>query len=283
MRERPLTGTESHPEALSRHDPVWTAPVLQRREGLPLGNGQMGTVVWGRGPLTFSLMGPRTVVPQAWGDVELIPKGVLREATMRLRLIDATAEGRLVTGQGAIGWTAWIHAEEPLLVIEVCAENEERGAVFRLLEARQLWPEVARMRARLDYPPVETGVSGEARWLRQRIPVGGQYAIAWQTRQAAVGRHQILWLSLVQEDGGDVLAAALELVRAASETGLAGLRAAHEGWWKTHYEAALAAAANRRLEGPDWLSVYYRGAVWRPNRPLLELPGPQKEAPDRSW
>ena len=51
-----LFDTSRFEDFLSRHDPVWELPAKKWEQGLPLGNGDLGVMVWGSGnPLMFTL------------------------------------------------------------------------------------------------------------------------------------------------------------------------------------------------------------------------------------
>src|SRR5262245_43333046 len=130
------------PAFLSRHDLVWKRVPARWEDGAWLGNGLLGAMVYaegqqalawqlGRSDVTDGARRPAPLLARARlpsGRMVLEAAGEIRGLEARLDLWNAELTGRLATGRGALRLTSYIHAEEPLLVVELEPEGGESEA-----------------------------------------------------------------------------------------------------------------------------------------------------------
>jgi len=122
------------------------------------------------------------------------------------------------------------------------------------------------------YEPPQTGNEADGcRWLRLVFPAGGEYVVAW--RLASGGDSARLAVAVLSHnDADDPLAAALELVRGATE-GEDHLWPEHQAWWLDWWRACRLTIPDEWLENLFYVEMYKLGCCSRPGGLPITLQG----------
>jgi alpha-L-fucosidase 2 len=280
------------PAFLSRHDLVWRRLPQRWEDGAWLGNGLLGAMVFaeGKGALCWQL-GRSDVTEHAdradpllararlpIGRMVLQTAGEIRGFEARLDLWNAELRATLTTDRGVLRIASFIHAEEPLLVVELEPEGGESEARFTFrpdlafverLALRNL-PITA---ADLNPPPfVEE--HGPARVSVQPRRSGGEYAVAWQQTAEPGGGRRLVVSIADSYPGPGARRQALQAVVRASAGAAADLRASHRAFWHAYYPASFVSLPDTRLEGFYWIQMHKLAAATRADRPAIDTLGP---------
>jgi alpha-L-fucosidase 2 len=289
------------PAFLARHDLIWKRLPTKWEEGAFLGNGLIGAMVFatedeGRQALAFQL--GRTDVTDHRTGVEpmlaapRLPIGRLmlyldgKPVAVgghegRLSLRDAEWTGRLRTDAGTIELRSYVHAEQPVVVVELDARGGERDAYF------QFRPALA-INERLLARPVPLGeehlnpapfLDEIPRYRGVRVSVqkrksGGEYAVAWQERSLGPGR-RLLVLSIADSfPDAQARQQAAAAVQRAMADGPVKLRQTHRRLWHAYYPQSFLSIPNARLESFYWIQMYKLASATRGDRPAIDTLGP---------
>ncbi len=279
------------PAFLARHDLVWKKVPAAWQEGAFLGNGLLGTMMFaeGKGGLTWQLgrsdvTDPRTDAranranPRLpIGRFLLETAGEVTGGGARLDLWNAEVSGTLTTSRGALSYRSFVHAEEPVLVIELEPSGGEREARFAFR------PEVAIVeRLVMRKEPIGPEHLNPAPFVEERgalrvsvqpLTGGGEHAVAWQV--APAGRRRLLVLAITRSteaEGARKEAAAA--VERALKLGAERLRRSHRAFWHGYYPASFVSLPDTRLESFYWIQMYKLAAATRADRPVIDTMGP---------
>ena len=284
------------PRFLAQHDLLWKRAPAHWDEGAFLGNGLVGAMVFADGKQSLAWQLGRTDVtdrrdPDKFepmlarprlpiGRLRLETAGPLGQTQSRLSLHDAEWTARIITDGGSFGVKSYVHAEEPVLLIELDTSQLKPGAEPRFVFEPAL-PINERLLAR-QYPITEIDLN-PAPFLLERGPVrvsvqrrrhGGEYAVAWQERSLPGGR-RLLALSIADShpDASAREQAAAAVTRAL-RTGAARLRRSHQAYWHAFYPASFVSVPDPRLESFYWLQLYKLASATRRGRPAIDTMGP---------
>jgi len=291
-------------EMLARHDLVYEAAPEEWRDGFLLGNGHIGSVIWGDGaPLKITLDRPdlwdlrsprlrdrrysyarfrelfeagriaeikdifdfrrRSLVPTrlppprfelSFGQAVIGFEG-------RLALADATASGTISLPGLRIRWEAYVPASEEVLVLRV---SSGRGTHFSLRPRLDHLSAAARKELRRRrFPPPRVGPES----LYQEIPGNGGYLAAWRRLPESDGAETHLLTLLVGGDEESLAAEAkIRFDRVAGD--LAGVRRAHEAWWREWWKRSWVSVPDARLEALYFAEMYKFGCNARSDAKL---------------
>jgi alpha-L-fucosidase 2 len=293
------------PAFLARQDLVWKRLPRKWEEGAFLGNGLIGAMVFapedeGGQALAFQL--GRTDVTDHRTGVEpmlAVPRLPIGRLLLqlagkpiadgghegRLALWDAEWSGTVRTDEGSVELRSYVHAEHPVLVVELAARGGERAARFQFRPAlaineRLLARPVPLGEEHLNPAPFldeQPGPGGPVRVSVQRRKAGGEYAVAWQERSLGGGR-RLLVLSIADSfpEGFRPLARqqAAASVRRALADGPAKLRRSHRAFWHGYYPLSFVSVPNSRLESFYWIQMYKLASATRGDRPAIDTLGP---------
>ncbi len=225
---------------------------MKWEEGAFLGNGLMGAMVFapedeGGQALAFQL-GRTDVTDHRTGVEPMLARPRLPIGRLllhldgkplaqgghdgRLALWDAEWSGTVRTEAGSVELRSYVHAEQPVLVVELAARGGETDAYFQFQPAlaineRLLARPVPLGEEHLNPAPFiddQPGPGGPVRVSVQRRKSGGEYAVAWQERSLGGGR-RLLVLSIADSfPGAEARQQAAAAVRRALADGPAKLR-----------------------------------------------------------
>lgn len=294
------------PEHGIRYDP----PATRWDEGLPLGNGMLGALVWGDGePLRISIdradLWDLRPVPEFSGadyrfdrvrrwheegrhaDLKrMLDDPYNRPAPTRLpvgRIEITPAGGRfdksaldIADGVASTpGASVFVHATEPVGLVRIAGAQPP---AIRLVpppfaEKPQTFVAVDHGHgalADLGYPP-PAEISGD-NWQAWTQQGWGdfRFAVYADWRQTNAG-WLLAWSVASGAKGADPLGSARVQVRRALATGWDGMLASHRKWWSAYWSKSGVALPNPLLERLWYLELYKFGAASRRGAPPISL------------
>jgi alpha-L-fucosidase 2 len=190
----------------------------------------------------------------------------------------ATAGMTFANGASA---RVWVHATEPLGIIEVTSEAPVTLKVavpaFGGMDAGPGKPSiVAGDVAQLGYPDPQESAGDQFAAYEQEGWEGFRFAayLGWRRDDAAKTTVGIWTVASSFETDGSPLELARERVEQALDGGLGSLRASHEAWWKAYWQKTWLRVPNKRIERQWYLDTYKFGAAARVDTPPITLQGP---------
>jgi hypothetical protein len=276
------------PAFLARHDLVWSRLPTEWQEGAFLGNGLLGAMVYGEGKNLLSFEVSRTDLTDRRTDphpmrahprlpvgrVVIETAGAITGFTGRLDLWNAELIGTLVTDRGQVRLRSFIHAEQPVLIVEMDPSAGERDARF-------VWRPDLAIRERIVIRKGETILPedlnpapyveerGAMRVSVQRRTAGGAHAVAWQTDN----RRLALSIATSHPDDG-CRQLARDAVERAWREGPARLRRTHRAFWNAYYPQSFLSIPDTRLESFYWIQMYKLASATRADLPAIDTLGP---------
>ena len=297
---------ENNRERISQSDLIYERPVAHGREGQPIGNGRMGTMVWTtpgalhcqinrsdvfavnkdhgstRGGATDGFGGCAQVVVDVGGS----PFGAKDGFRQRLSLYHAecTVEG------GQVRARCFVAANRDVLALEV-DDGREEPQPLRMTVSMWRAPEVrtGAHLARYTFGDLANRVLVEQRFSEGAYDCASAVAAGAAGEAARVepnadrertlvlparkGRRLLLIAGAASCDRReDVGAAALTRLAEAADAGYEALRAEHERWWaglwsRTHVRLSSADGAAERFERLRNLQLYYLASSSRGRLP----------------
>ena len=206
------------------------------------------------------------------GHFTFATKGKITGGTMRVRLYDAEAVGKISTEKGEVEWRLLAHTRLPLIVMEVAAKGGEA--------VRWEWkPDVSVVprkpsKDRTNPPPTIAEKDGMHLCVQKRSCDGSDYCTAWQEVPAGGNTRRLL--ATVADDwpkpGSDATAAAAIVEGRTAD--FAQLLAEHRAWWHAYYPASFLSIPDARMEAFYWIQMYKFGSSIRKGRPLCDVIGP---------
>ncbi len=288
--------TVDWPAFLARQDLVWRRPPTRWEEGAFLGNGLLGAMAFapeprridfqlGRSDVTDHQTGREPILARPRlpiGRFEVHTAGELTGAEARLSLWDAEWRATFRTGRGTLGVRSYVHAELPVLVIELAPTGGERAA-------RVVFQPALAINERLLVRPVPLGEAdlnpapfveerGPLRVSVQRRRAGGEWAVAWQEKALPGGR-RLLLVSIADSfpDASTGPAARDEAARAVAAAAAQGpdrLRRSHQAYWHAYYPQSFLTVPHPRIESFYWIQMYKLASATRADRPAIDTMGP---------
>ncbi|MBI3819092.1 MAG: glycoside hydrolase N-terminal domain-containing protein [Planctomycetes bacterium] len=277
------------------------APILRWDEGLPLGNGLLGSLVWGGGNIVrFSL---------DRGDLwdlrtpEMLQRPDWNYATMQ-RLVAARDQNRLVEMYDAPYDQIPYPTKLPAGRIELTFPEHSASSAFELDLSRALASvkldaggveafvaadrSIIMIRVRGPRPslalvtpaalralgcaPAESGERGGYRYYLQKAPMDLTYAaVVGEKRESNISIFAISVASTA--DGADPLAIGVDRARAALDAGFDNIRIAHEAWWRDFWNISRVRVPDAAIQGQYDITKYYYGSASRTGAPPMPLQG----------
>ncbi|SDD56252.1 hypothetical protein SAMN02799630_03899 [Paenibacillus sp. UNCCL117] len=280
---------------LAPNDMEWVVKPVHWDEGVFLGNGSIGAMIYGeenakkRHVLRFitgrtDVTATRTDRPGfpprvPIGELDLELEGMIYHPTrLRLDLWNAEVRGLLTTTRGEVKLRAFVHSEEEVLAVEVECSEGERGR-------RLTWY------ARSETDPVLINADGIN--LNQFIPEAevlrtaeGEVTVTVQRYQTDEGcvtascevrlsdSRSVCYLSVAQGCGDAAREQAVNAVSQAAATGFGDWVDAHRAWWHRYYRQSFISIPDGQLESFYWIQMYKLASATRPGKPLIDNQGP---------
>jgi alpha-L-fucosidase 2 len=284
------------PAFLARHDLVWKRVPTKWEEGAFLGNGLIGAVMYapagalawelGRSDLTDHRNEPHPMRARArlpLGRIVLETPAPVSGMDARLDLWNAEVAGSLVTQRGSARFRSFVHADEPVLLVELAPGP---GMAPHMGSVRFFYEPDIPINDRLLTRKQETIAPGDLnpapfvlergamRLAVQRRAGGGEHVVAWQERALGGGR-RLLAVSVAtsRADSGARAEAAAAVERALGR-GLDGLRRSHREFWNAYYPQSFLSVPDAQLEGFYWIQMYKLASATRADRPAIDTLGP---------
>ncbi|NCO33483.1 MAG: hypothetical protein AUJ92_11285 [Armatimonadetes bacterium CG2_30_59_28] len=248
------------PSIVSHNDVVYLSPARQGWEGLPLGNGALGAMVWQPEELIFQLNTPLSgVYGGAICRLRLgtLPGTMVGMASYRqqLSLHTATLTTEVVSDSGKVRMTSFMPADTDALVVQV--EDTREDVKERSAEV-ETWRKSASVSTE-DNLILVTDILKHAGEPDYRFAV----AVDLETEKdgaAAVGskltttsRKFTVWLAFAatREKDVDVTASAKEKLTALWARGVEKVRQRHDEWWAAFWKKSFI-----KLDSEDGVADY---------------------------
>lgn len=280
---------------LAPNDMEWVVKPVTWDEGAFIGNGLMGAMIYGeenakkRHVLRFvagrtDVTATRTDCPGfpprvPVGELDLELEGwIFNPTRLRLDLWNAEFGARLTTTRGEARLRAYVHSEEPVMVLELETSEGEKDARFAWYPHAEVDPVLINadgvnlnqfIPEALIEKTVENGV-----WLcTQRYRTNEGCVTAWREVELS-GTRRVLYLSVAK--GCDNLARreAAEAVLKASRADRGEWENAHRAWWHRYYRQSFVSLPDGRMESFYWIQMYKLASATRADKPIIDNQGP---------
>ncbi|WP_239696860.1 glycosyl hydrolase family 95 catalytic domain-containing protein [Paenibacillus oryzisoli] len=281
---------------MAANDMEWVVKPVSWDEGAFLGNGLLGTMVYGeehaskrhvlrmvtgRSDVTAVRMDKPGFPPRVQlGELDLELEGKIYHPTqMRINLWNAELLATLTTTSGEVKLRSLVHSLDPVIAIELETTEGENGARF----AWYPFPDVDPVLKNADvvnlnqYIPQTEVVHSEdedgIRVCTQRYSGGDGCVTAWKEVQVSPNR-RICWLSIARGHSESTQAEAVEAVAQASAANFEEWVEAHRNWWHQYYQQSFVSLPDGRLESFYWIQMYKLASATRVDKPLIDNQGP---------
>lgn len=267
---------------LGRHDPVWTILPKQFDHGAFLGNGLIGTTIFQEGghALRFAL-GRSDVTDHRFdngrlliGGIVLQTKGAIVEGNLRTSLWNAETTGNIKTEEGSVSFSAYIHAQAPVLIVDVSAGGNE-DISFEWDAAKAIVRTDTAHFTNLPYNPEPSwGNEKDIYYCKQSRNAGGSYTTAWNVINERRNVKRLIVTindSYPEEDSKET---AIETIRSLMKKKPDTLVETHRRWWHNFYPANFLSVPDGQVEGFYWNQIYKYGSAIREDGIVLDLQGP---------
>jgi hypothetical protein len=281
---------------LARNDLIWTAAPKTWDEGPFLGNGFIGAYLyhdpknpgWLRVELSRSDLYNRLSAVDssgkliecfryASGHLYIKPKGNITNVAYRLTLHRAETTGTITTDQGELRFRAFVHAQEPLLRLELVGRAGEAKPVCVYEAERAVNP--SRVRNKKTIRPTDIEPEPVVTTINDTV-------LSWQPFQDGGGAGTAV-RTLVEGDVTTIVASlavgwtdespkaeVLRSVQQARPGDYDRSLAIHAQWWAKFYPASFLTLPDARLESFYWIQLYKMASATRANAPAIDLMGP---------
>ncbi|KRE64753.1 glycosyl hydrolase family 95 catalytic domain-containing protein [Paenibacillus sp. Soil750] len=281
---------------MANNDMEWVVKPVSWDEGAFLGNGLLGTMVYGeehaskrnvlrmvtgRSDVTAIRMDKPGFPPRVQlGELDLELEGKIYHPTqMRISLWNAELKATLTTTSGEVKLRSLVHSLDPVIAIEIETTEGESGARF----AWYPFPEVDPVLKNADgvnlnqyVPQTEVAYTEDEDGIRvctQRYSGEDGCVTAWKDVQVSPNR-RICWLSIAQGHSEATKAEAVEAVAQASAANFEEWVQAHRDWWHRYYQQSFVSLPDGRLESFYWIQMYKLASATRVDKPLIDNQGP---------
>lgn len=268
---------------LAKQDLVWDTLPTTWESGAFIGNGLLGAMIysggtnglqWDVGRSDVTDKGDRVAI----GRFVLIPGSAVTNATMRLDLWNAEANGKLKMQAGQLEWHSLTHAKDLVNVTELV---EPVNGVASKIVFQHLPPNPARAEAQgaaiseSDKNPDATfGQTDGINWCQQNFKAGGGYVVAWTGKKISPGEQAFYFTVDYIKTNAPTPANAVAEIKSASNEKLTDLAASHRAWWHDYYQKSFLSIPDARMENFYWIQMYKLGSATRADRPAIDLMGP---------
>lgn len=217
------------------------------------------------------------------GHFALRPQGEILSGNMRLRLWDALTEAEIITTKGKIYLTAWVHADNMVMVVKGRTEGNESYTLEWVPASadspRYLYSQtkegswVSLNTAYKSNPKAEVVERPDGGSSLQKLLYGGETATYWQEMRKR--KNHTLWMSLVHTyPQADALDKARTEVENAVRKGYDEMLDSHRQWWHRFYPKSFLTLEDTRKENFYWIQLYKLASATRADRALIDNTGP---------
>ncbi len=293
--QRPIVDAVDWPAFLSRNDPVWTALPGSWAAAPFLGNGMLGMMVYrendrslrfdlGRGdvqekrPLDLDVLFSRARLPI--GHFSLPTNGRIKGCDLRLDLWKAELRGEVTTDEGALHIRAYVHAEQPLIVVEISPGGGEAVGTVEMKPAQAIsprWLKQGRPRTGdASYPNNPAGrqfvLDGVSVWEQPLLP-DGAVTTAWKQQKDGETTRLLASIRHAYPAGKTTREAVDGINRAASQP-VDSLDQSHRDWWSSYYRQAFVSLPDSYWESFYWMQMYKLASAGRAGGMMIDTMGP---------
>jgi hypothetical protein len=210
------------------------------------------------------------------GHLRVVLPADLTGGTSHLSLWDAEATGTFTSAGGSAGWTAMVHATEPVMRFELMAAGTLASAYFEYMPEEARSPrEVLKNdpRSPVNPSPVLAQLPDGVQTAVHNLYAGGQTAVAWlQTDVAGTKR---LWLSVKHSfPASEAEAEAVAAVRAAAAADQTAWVQTHRNWWHNYYPSSFVSTGDAYWDAFYWIQQYKLACATRQNGWIIDNQGP---------
>ena len=286
------------PAFMARHDLVWKRVPAKWEEGAFFGNGLIGAVMYapegalswqlGRSDLTDYRAHPHPMRARArlpLGRMVLETPTAVSGMDARLDLWNAELFGTVATGRGAVRVRSFVHAVEPVLVVELTSGAGMNAQTMK--ELRFFYQPDIPINDRLltrkqdaitppDLNPAPFVLErGAMRLAVQRRAGGGEHVVAWQEMPSRGNGGRVLVVSVATSRAdSSARAEAAGAVQRALAAGAERLRRTHRAFWNGYYPQSFLSIPDTKLESFYWIQMYKLASATRGDRPAIDTMGP---------
>lgn len=275
-----------YPALVGKNDVVYLTPALYPFEGLPLGNGNLGVMVWNQGGMRLkfnngSFWGAPPAAPPmqcSSGEAQLTDAPAFvegaREFVQRLSLFEGAVLTRAETPGGTVFITTFTTEGQDLVVMRV--RDPRPGPVKRQLTL-SLWRQAAQLTGEGGFIAV-TSPSGHAEGdpLRSTsvlaATVEGLSAEAQPAREGAITltlgdrgpAEYTVYLAcpVVKEKEGDPLLYARTMLEAAQKRGWQALYDEHKAYWASFWSKSALYLTSPEQTADYMANLWYLNMYW---------------------
>ncbi len=279
------------PAFLGNADLLWRRLPMAWYEGPFLGNGFLGSGVYGEpggNAVRFTVQHSQVqdhrpqygalfgLARLPIGYLTLRPVGAITGIDWRLDLWNAELRGTITTAAGSLALRAFVHTDQPVLLIDVTPTDGERGFTWTFQPAVAVSP---RADPSFNKPPPSGYAAnpaptvshhGDVELIAQPLTAGGGHCTAW--REVTRGRTRTLLATVAWAfPGGTPDAAAIDAVRRPVPDG------DHRAWWHDYYRHHFLSIPDGRLQSFYWIQLYKVASAARRDAPPMATSGPWLE------
>lgn len=293
------------PEFMSRHDLLWRTRPIGWDEGIFLGNGILGAMIYSeehrdkRNVLRFVLGRTDITVSRTdrlsfpvrvpIGELALELEGwIYQPCELRLDLWNAEMRAIIPTTKGEVAIRAFVHALAPVLAVEMEADEGERGAKLRWYAAPEVDPVLINsdginLSQYIPETTVHRKASGEISLGIQEYGGNEGCTTAWAVRgpeQVGTNRNGryrqsciITVMNGTSDSAEDLAIREIRNVPGSAE-GWNSWVLAHRRWWHDYYPASFLSIPDTRLESFYWIQMYKLASATRADYLPIDNQGP---------
>jgi len=268
-----VTSQVDWPQYIQRQDLIWERLPEKFDHGAFAGNGMLGTTIYREDGATLRFAMGRSDITEhrrdngriVIGGLQLKTSGKIVSGSLRTDLWNAEVLGTVTTDAGAVTFRAFVHAKEPVIVIDFAATGNETAA----------WNwDAAPAVGFQDFqdppsPRCDFGKTGETEYCEQKRAAGGAYTAAWKIE---AGR--VLFTLADTFPGEASKPEALKTIERLSRMRSTELAEGHRAWWHSYYPESFVSVPDAEVEGFYWIQMYKLGSAMRPDSLVLDLQGP---------
>lgn len=296
------------PQFLGQHDLIWKRMPRGWSEAPFLGNGRLALCMYeepGKNAVRFAL--DRTDVfdrrDSSWGwaaysraryhvgDFQLHLAGKITGVDLRQNLWNAELRGTITTDRGKIVLRAFVHATQPLFIIEFKPNDGEQKATWTWHPYKAETTRNGIVRAEADAkkyeetygnpvkiwepnPPHELKQDGNVQLCVQKLLAGGGYTTAWREVPGKNSTRTLLASIAMSHPELTSPDEAKQAVERAAKADLPTMLDEHRDWWHAYYPAAFVSLPDARIESFYWITMYKYACVARADTGAIDTHGP---------
>lgn len=267
---------------LGRHDPVWTVLPQQFDHGAFLGNGLIGTTIFKESEHTVRLaMGRSDVTDHRFdngrlliGGLVLQTKGMITGGNLRTSLWNAEISGTIRTEKGSVAFSAYVHAQYPVLIMDISTEGEE-DVSFEWDPAKAIVKSDTTHFTNLPLnPDAVRGDEKDIYYCEQSRTAGGAYTAAWNVMDKSRNVKRLMITIADSYPSKDSKETAIKTIKSLMKKNTQALVENHRKWWHNFYPASFLSVPDGQIEGFYWNQMYKYGSAIREDGIVLDLQGP---------